>query len=113
LKVIIPPNTTALVTFPGSDTATAEVGSGTWHWSADYQDPDDRGPFTVDDLTGDIMSDPDASSAIMEVLARVGIPEFLSAVIFDELNVPLRLSLQMLPNYEDVMKLIKDALADL
>jgi alpha-L-rhamnosidase len=113
LNVIIPPNTTALVTFPGSDTAPVEVGSGTWHWSVDYQDPDARGQFTVDDLIGDIMSEPAASSAIMEVLARVGIPEFLSAVIFDELNVPLRLSLQMLPNYEDVMKLIKDALADL
>jgi alpha-L-rhamnosidase len=43
LDVIVPPNTTALVTFPGNDATPVEVGSGTWHWSVDYQDPDARG----------------------------------------------------------------------
>lgn len=113
LDVIVPPNTTARVTFPGSEAAPAEVGSGRWHWSVDYQDPDARGPYTVDDLAGDIMSEPDASNAIMEVLEQIGMPEYLRALIFDELNVPLRQSLRMFPNYEDAVKLIKDALADL
>jgi alpha-L-rhamnosidase len=113
LNVIIPPNTTALVTFPGSDTAPVEVGSGTWNWSVDYQDPDARGPFTVDDLIGDILTEPTASSAIMEVLAQVGIPEYLHDAIFSELNIPLRQSLRMLPNDEDAVKLVKDTLADL
>jgi alpha-L-rhamnosidase len=113
LNVLIPPNTTALVRFPGSNAAPVEVGSGTWHWSVDYQDPDARGPFTVNDLIGDIMSEPTAGSAIMEVLAQVGMPEFLRAVIFGELNVPLRQPLRMLPNYEHAVKLMEDALADL
>jgi alpha-L-rhamnosidase len=113
LNVIIPPNTTALVTFPGGDMAPVEVGSGIWHWSVEYQDPDARGPFSVDDLTGDIISEPAANSALTEVLAQVDMPEFLRAVIIGELNVPLRQSLRMLPNYEHAVKLMKDALADL
>jgi alpha-L-rhamnosidase len=40
LEIVIPPNTTALVTLPGSDTPPIEVGSGSWHWLAPYQDPD-------------------------------------------------------------------------
>ena len=113
LNVIVPPNTTALVTLPGSDMAPVEVGSGTWHWSIDYQDPDARGPFTVDDLTGDILSEPTVRGAITEVLAQVDMPEYLRAVILEEVNVPLRKSLRMLPNYEDAVKSMKDALADI
>jgi len=113
LNVIVPANTTARVIFPGSDQAPVEVGSGQWNWSVDYQDPDARGPFTVDDLTGDIISEPAASSAIAEVLARVGTPAFLQPVILGELNIPLRQSLRMLTNHEDAVKLIKEALADL
>ncbi len=113
LDVIIPPNTTARVIFPGSDAAPVEIGSGTWHWSIDYQDPDARIPYTLDDLTGDIMSEPDAHNAIMDVLAQVGMPEYLRNMIFAELNVPLRQSLRILSNYEDAVKLMEDALADL
>lgn len=36
LKVIIPPNTTASVTLPGSDGVPIEVGSGTYSWSYPY-----------------------------------------------------------------------------
>jgi len=111
--VMIPPNTTALVTLPGSDMAPVEVGSGKWHWSIDYQDPDARGPFTVDDLTGDIMSEPAAKFALTEVLAQVDMPQYLRAVIIGEVNVPLRQSLRMLPDYEDAVELMQDALADL
>jgi alpha-L-rhamnosidase len=113
LNVIIPANTTARITFPGSNAAPVEVGSGKWHWSVDYQDPDARGPFTVDDLTGDILSETEASNAIMQVLARTNTPEFLRPLIFGELNVPLRQSLRMLPNYADAVELMKDALAAL
>jgi len=113
LNVMIPPNTTALVTFPGSDLAPVEVGSGAWHWSVDYQDPDARGPFTVDDLTGDILSEPAARFAITELLAQIDMPEYLRAVILGEVNLPLRQSLRMLPNYEHAVKMMEDALADL
>ena len=108
LDVIVPPNASALVFLPNGE--RIEVGSGSWHWSISYQDPDARDPFTVDDLAGDIMNDTRASSAIMDVLARVGAPEFLRAAIFEERNVPLRQSLQMLPNQDEAVRLMNDAL---
>lgn len=57
LDAVVPANTTARVILLGSDSAPIEVGSGHWHWSILYQDPDARASFTVDDLTGDIVSD--------------------------------------------------------
>jgi len=111
LNMIVPPNTTILVILPNGD--EHEVGSGKWHWSVDYQDPDARGPFTVDDLAGEIMSNPDASRTIMNVLTRIGAPEFLRMMIFNERNVPLRDSLRMLPNHEDAAKMMNETLAEL
>ena len=108
LDVAIPANTSALVILPNSE--RIEAGSGKWHWSIPYQDPDARGPFTVDDLAGDIMSSVPARNAIMDVLVRVGAPDFLRGVIFGERNVALRQSLRMLPNYEDTVKMMNDAL---
>ena len=56
------------------------------------------------------MSNPAASDAIMDVLERAGTPGFLRAVIFGERNIPLRQSLHMLPNYDDAVKMMNDAL---
>jgi alpha-L-rhamnosidase len=110
LDVVIPANTTAQVTLPGSDAAPTEVGSGTWHWSAPYEDPDARGPFTVDDLAGDIMSDSKARDTVVDVLARTGVREHHRAMILDERNIPLRESLQILPNYDEAVKMMDEAL---
>ncbi len=113
LNVIIPPNTTARVTLPGTNTPTIEVGSGSWHWTVPYLDPDARGPFTVDDLTGDILSDPAARNVIADVFARTGTPGFVTSTIFGERNMPLRQALRMVPRYEEAEKLINEALASL
>jgi hypothetical protein len=99
------------VTLPNGE--QHEVGSGTWNWRVEYQDPDARGPFTVDDLTGDIMSDEKASSAMMDLLERVGVPEFQHWMILGERNIPLRQSLRILPKYEEAVIMINDALATL
>lgn len=109
VDVIIPANTTASVTLPGQHTAL-EVGSGSWHWSVSYQDPDARGPYTADDLLGEILSEPAARNAVLDVLDRVGAPGFLRMVIFDERNIPLRQALHMLPNHEDAVAQMNDAL---
>jgi alpha-L-rhamnosidase len=109
LNVIIPPNTTALITLPNG--APHEVGSGTWNWVIDYQDPDARGPYTVDDLAGDLLNDPRARNAITEVLVRTGAPAFVQGMIFGERNIPLRQSLRVLPKYEEAVKMMNDALA--
>jgi alpha-L-rhamnosidase len=113
LDVVIPPNTTALVTLPREESAPVEVGSGTWHWAVPYQDPDARGPYTVDDLIGDITYHHAARDAIINVLERVGAPDFLTGMLLNECNTPLREALRMLPSYEDAVKLVNDALANL
>jgi alpha-L-rhamnosidase len=113
LDVVIPPNTTALVTLPGNDYAPIEVGSGAWHWSVPYQDPDARGPYTVDDLVGDIMSEDNARDAILEILERIDAPRLLRGMLFRERNMPLSQALHRLPNYEEVVDMINTALANL
>lgn len=109
LDVIIPANTTASVTLPG-DATPLDVGSGSWHWAVPYRDPDARGPYTVDDLLGEILSEPAARDAMMDVLERVEAPGFLRMVIFDEQNIPLRKALHMLPNHEEAVTQMNDAL---
>lgn len=113
LKVVIPPNTTAQVFFPGSDTPPAEVGAGVWQWSLPYQDPDARGPYTVDDLIGEIVSDSAARAAMLSVLEQLGAPIFLKAILFNEHNMPLRQALQLLPKPDEAMDLMNAALAAL
>jgi alpha-L-rhamnosidase len=112
LDVTIPANTTAFVTLPGNDTPL-EVGSGSWHWSIPYRDSDARGPYTVDDLVGDLLSESAARNTVLDVLARIGAPGFLRMIIFAERNFPLRKALHILPNYEDAVMTMNDALASL
>jgi alpha-L-rhamnosidase len=112
LDVIIPANASALVTLPGF-AAAIEVGSGLWSWTVPYVDPDARGPFTVDDLIGEVLSDNAARDTVLAVLERAGAPGFLKAILFNERKIPLRQALQMLPNYEEAVKLMNGALAAL
>lgn len=112
LNVLTPPNTTAFITLPGGDTPPIEVGSGSWHWSVPYQDPDVRGPYTIDDLIGDITYDPAAREALMDVLQQVGAPAFLIRMLLNERNIPLREALFMLSNHEEAVKLMNDAFAN-
>jgi alpha-L-rhamnosidase len=112
LDVIVPANAAASVTLPG-DGQAQEVGSGSWHWSAPYQDPDARGPYTVDDLVGEIMSDPAARDAMLDVLVGMEVPGFEQMVLFGERNIPLRDGLQKLVNYEEVVTQMNEKLASL
>ena len=93
LNVIIPANTTAVVTLPGAD-QPFEVGSGSWDWSVPYQDPAAR-------------------DTVMDVLDRMEAPGFLRMVIFSERNIPLRQVLEKLPNHKDAVTQMNDALASL
>ncbi|MCA9916352.1 MAG: glycoside hydrolase family 78 protein [Anaerolineales bacterium] len=113
LSVTIPPNTTALVTLPGSSEPPIPVGSGEWHWSVTYDDPDIRGPYTVDDLVGDIISQPAARGAIMAALDELGAPGFIKAILFNEGGLPLRQALHMLPDLETAVTTMNKTLANL
>ena len=72
-----------------------------------------RGPYTVDDLIGDITYDPVARDVLMDVMQRVGAPGFLMGILLSERNAPLREALSMLSNYEEATKLMNEAFADL
>ena len=113
LDVMIPPNTTALVTLPDRSTPPIEVGSGDWHWSVPYEPCNARESYTIDDLTGEILSDNAAREALMAVLDRAEVPHFARNIIFNEPGLPLRQSLHMAPNYESAMSMMSEALARL
>ena len=109
LSVTIPANASALVILPNDE--RIEVGSGKWNWTVPYQDPDARGPFTVDDLTGDIVIDTAARNNIIKVFDQLGVRDhFIRATILGERNTSLRQSLQILPNQDEAVRLINDAL---
>lgn len=109
LNATIPANTSALVTLPNGE--QHEVGSGTWSWSVIYQDPDARGSFTVDDLTGEILSDPAATKAVKDALESLNLPDpFLKAMVFGERNMVFRKALRILPNYDQAVQVMNDAL---
>ena len=101
------------MTLPGSDMEPIEVGAGSWHWSVPYQDPDARGPLTVDDTVGEIIIDDDARDAVFEVLDRVGVSGFLKANLYRERSISLRQVLHMLPNYEEALDIMNATLENL
>jgi alpha-L-rhamnosidase len=71
LDVVVPPNTRARVTFPGSQTAAVDVGSGTYHWSYAYAKPDAHPPLTIDNTIGELMQDPESWKAVIGAVKRV------------------------------------------
>jgi len=112
LNVTIPANTTALVILPNGE--QSEVGSGEWSWNVSYKDPDARGPFTVDDLIGDILSDPTARDAIMSAFDRLEVRDkFMVTMLLGERNLAFRQALQILPNHDEAVRTISDALQSL
>jgi alpha-L-rhamnosidase len=113
LEVVIPPNATALVTCPGSEAIPVEVGSGSWHWSTPYQDPDAHAPFTIDDLTYEILGDSAARTIVMAVLSPRVEPGFLNIVLQNYGDQPLRQALGVLPDSGDLLMLMVAALASL
>jgi len=113
LNVVIPPNTTALVTVPGNDGSPIEVGSGDWHWSVPYQDPDAREAYTLDDLVGEIMNDRTARTAIMDVISRTEGVGFLHTILENERGLTLRQVLGMLRDSGSLAEAMTDALASL
>jgi alpha-L-rhamnosidase len=113
LQLVVPANVTAVVTLPGSNESPIEVGSGSWQWSAPYDDPDAQGALTVDDLVGDILYDKRAHEVVMAVLDEVGAPPFLKLILMNERNMPLRQGLAMMPNRETAVDMLNKALAEL
>ena len=114
VSVIVPPNTTASVILPGKDTESMEVGPGMYNWSYSYQDPDARGPLSVDDPIGAIADVPKAWAAVQDAIARLA-PEshFLKFGLQTYRRTSLRQALISLPNSEEVVESISHAFLQL
>ena len=114
VRIVIPPNTTAVVTLPGANSDVFEVGPGTHHWSYAYQDPDGRGPISVDDFIGDLADIPAAWVAVKESIARLAPrSHFLKFGLLTQRKTTLRQALAGLPNSEEVLASISDAFSRL
>jgi alpha-L-rhamnosidase len=76
VQVVVPPNTTAVVVLPGSDTAPVEVGSGRHTWSFSYRAPElARASLTIDSTLGEIIADPEAWAAVLPAI-RANMPGY-------------------------------------
>jgi alpha-L-rhamnosidase len=114
VQVIVPPNTTARVTLPGKESEPLEVGPGMHSWSYTYQDPDARGPLSVDDPIGEIADIPGALDAVRDALVRFAPGnQFLGYGLLTQRKTSLRQVLAMLPNAEEVLADISDAFSKL
>ncbi len=113
VAIVIPPNATALVTLPGNDASPLEVGSGSWHWSIPYQDPDTRAPYTVDDRVAEIMSDTRARTVMMDVLSYSEGVGLLEMMLQNPGDLTLRQALGTRSNSGDWLTIMMDALAKL
>jgi alpha-L-rhamnosidase len=114
VNVIVPPNTTAQVRLPGTDEEPIVVESGAHHWSYAYHDPDARGHLTVDDTVGEILDDPAAWAVVKETLKRLS-PEniFFTIGLNHQNRRSLRYALAVLPNADEAITAISNALVEL
>ncbi len=111
MTVVVPPNTTAHVTLPGSDVAPLEIGSGTHRWSYTYQDPDARPPVTIDSTVGELIDDADAWAAVMNTIDRLAPSPFIKRIIQGQSDSSLRQPLAMIRNADEVSAALEAALA--
>jgi alpha-L-rhamnosidase len=114
ITVVVPPNTTARVTLPGSDVTPLEVGSGMHQWSYTYQDPEARRPLTLDSTVGDIIDDADAWAVVMDTITHLA-PRapFIKRMIRGQSGSVLRDVLAGLPSAGEIRAAVESALADL
>jgi alpha-L-rhamnosidase len=114
VEAIVPPNTTATVTLPGSEQVAIEVGAGTHHWSYAYRSSDSRRPLSLDHTIGAFLDDPEAWEAVRATLVRF-IPQLAEAqgTMLGYSFVPLRQTLAPLPNAAALFAAIEQTLAEL
>jgi alpha-L-rhamnosidase len=111
MTIAVPPNTTARVTLPGSDSKPIDVGSGTHRWSYAYRDPDVRPPLTIDSTVGELIDDADAWAVVINTIARLA-PRapFIRWIVLGQSSSPLRQALARVPNAGEVCAAIETGL---
>jgi alpha-L-rhamnosidase len=111
MTVVIPPNTTARVTLPGSDIVPLEIRSGTHRWSYSYQDPEVRPRLTIDSTVGELIDDAEAWAAVMQTIDRLAPSPFIRWIIHGQSGATLRQALATIQNADEVSTAVEAALA--
>jgi alpha-L-rhamnosidase len=118
VEVVVPPNTTATVTLPGSDMPPIEVGPGTHHWSYPYRRPGfDRPQRSLDSFLDELRDDPQAWRAVLTTM-HLHVPELAGQMevgtdMQDEDNMTLRQLLALLPKADELRMALEATLATL
>jgi alpha-L-rhamnosidase len=115
VQVVVPPNTTAEVSIPGSGTAPTEVGSGAHRWSYPYQVQEVvRVPLTIDNTLGEIIDVPEAWAVTLGAI-RANMPEFTGGELSPKgsANMAVRQVFLHHPNRSKLLESIAGALAGL
>ncbi len=114
VNVGVPPNTTARIHLPGNDAEPFEVGSGSHRWSYAYQDPDAHAPLSIDNTISEIRDNPRAWAAVVNTLERLTRENgFIVTALSSQSRSTLRQGLATVPNADQVLAAIADALAKL
>ena len=112
VDVLIPANTTAQVILPGSGKEPFEVGSGSYHWSYAYTDPDARGPLSVNDPIGEIVGSPEAMAAVTKTLKQIPGTEMLLMIMVQDGSQSLTQLLGSRPGTGPLLAAIDEALSN-
>ncbi len=112
LDVVVPPNTNARVTLPGTQADPVEVGSGTYHWSYAYTRPNAHPPLTIDNTVGELMSDPESWKAVIGAIRQITQGRgFLLRMLGSDPSLVLRQALSRGPQNEVMLSAVEKALA--
>lgn len=113
VTAIVPPNTNATVTLPGSDREPFSVGSGTHRWQYVYSDPHTKAPLSLDSTVGEVIDDATAWTALTRVIAEMapGLG-FIKPGLMGQSGVRLRQALAGLPMGKELAAAIERAFAE-
>jgi alpha-L-rhamnosidase len=116
VEAVIPPNTTARVILPGSESAPIGVEAGAHRWSYPYQISGTRSSLSLGSTVGELLDNPVAWEAVQKVILRV-VPELAhaSGAIGQQGfgGMPLRRLIAMFPHAETLSADIEAVLANL
>lgn len=98
LDVVVPPNTSASITLPGSLQPVFEVGSGAHTWTYPFEDPArPRPPLTLDSTFGELVENLEAYTRVANQVRGYGA---MTEQIMCQDDLTLRQALAMMPNFE-------------
>jgi len=115
--VVVPPNTTASVTLPGSKVMPIEVGSGTHRWSYPYHIKRNRHPRSLDSTINEFIDDPEAWTTVLTTM-RQHLPSLARHMDVGTMmqwngNMTLGQMLSLLPHADELPTALRAALAAL